>query len=55
MSRGAELGGIDDPLFRVKAPAEFRSRWDVHAHAATIPLGEAFRPLGQNGCLLVPK
>ena len=42
-------------VFRVKAPAESRSRWDVYAHVATIPPEEAFRPLDRGGCPLVPK
>ena len=42
-------------VFRVKAPAESRSRWDVYAHVATIPPEEAFRPLGEGGCPLVTK
>jgi branched-chain amino acid transport system substrate-binding protein len=39
--------------FRVKAPAESRSPWDVYKVLARIPGDEAFRPLNQGGCRLV--
>lgn len=39
--------------FKVKAPAESKSRWDVYQVTATIPGAEAFRPLDQGGCKLV--
>ena len=39
--------------FRVKAPAESKSTWDVYNVVATIPGEDAFRPLDQGGCKLV--
>ncbi len=41
--------------FRVKAPDESKSPWDVYKVLATIPGNEAFRPLDQGGCKLVSK
>ncbi len=40
-------------VFRVKTPAESKSRWDLYTLIATIPANEAFRPLDQGGCALV--
>ena len=40
-------------VFRVKAPAQSTSRWDVYALVSTIPPAEAFRPLADGGCKLV--
>ncbi len=39
--------------YRVKAPAESTSEWDVYAPVATIPADQAFRPLADGGCPLV--
>ncbi len=39
--------------YRVKAPAESTSEWDVYAPVATIPADQAFRPLAEGGCPLV--
>ncbi|HEY0183621.1 MAG TPA: ABC transporter substrate-binding protein [Rhodopila sp.] len=39
--------------FRVKAPGESRSRWDVYNIVARIPGDVAFRPLNQGGCRLI--
>ncbi|MGD0103865.1 MAG: ABC transporter substrate-binding protein [Rhodopila sp.] len=39
--------------FRVKTPAESKSRWDVYTVLARIPGDQAFRPLNQGGCKLV--
>lgn len=39
--------------FKVKTPAESKSRWDVYQVMATIPGAQAFRPLDQGGCRLV--
>jgi branched-chain amino acid transport system substrate-binding protein len=39
--------------FRVKAPGESKSRWDVYKLLARIPGNDAFRPLNQGGCKLV--
>jgi branched-chain amino acid transport system substrate-binding protein len=39
--------------FRVKAPGESNSPWDVYTLVARIPGNEAFRPLNQGGCRLV--
>ena len=41
--------------FRVKAPDESKSPWDVYKVLATIPGDKAFRPLDQGGCKLVTK
>ncbi|HBK07577.1 MAG TPA: ABC transporter permease [Acetobacteraceae bacterium] len=41
--------------FRVKAPGESKSPWDVYKVLATVPGNEAFRPLDQGGCKLVTK
>jgi branched-chain amino acid transport system substrate-binding protein len=40
-------------VFKVKTPAESKSRWDVYTLMATIPADVAFRPLSQGGCSLV--
>ena len=40
-------------LFKVKPPAESKSRADVFQLMATTPTEEAFRPLDQGGCPLV--
>jgi branched-chain amino acid transport system substrate-binding protein len=40
-------------LFEVKAPGESRGRWDYYTVRATIPAGEAFRPMAEGGCPLV--
>jgi len=40
-------------VFRVKAPAASKGRWDVYELVSTIPAGEAFRPRDQGGCALV--
>ena len=44
---------IDMYLFEVKAPAESKGRWDYYKLAATIPAGQAFRPMADGGCPLV--
>ena len=40
-------------VFRVKAPRQSKSRYDVYDLVQTIPPEAAFRPLGQGGCPLV--
>ncbi len=40
-------------VFRVKAPRESKSRYDVYDLIETIPPEAAFRPLDQGGCPLV--
>ncbi len=40
-------------VFRVKTPAQSKSRWDVYTLVSTIPPELAFRPLDQGGCPLV--
>lgn len=42
-------------VFRVKSPAQSKSRWDVYELMSTIPANEAFRPMEQGGCPLVAK
>ena len=44
----------DMHLFRVKAPAAARSDWDLYDLIQTTPGEQAFRPLAQGGCPLVP-
>jgi branched-chain amino acid transport system substrate-binding protein len=40
-------------VFRVKAPEQSKSRYDVYDLIETIPPDAAFRPLDQGGCALV--
>ncbi len=40
-------------VFRVKAPEQSKSRWDVYEEVTTIPAADAFRPLAEGGCKLV--
>jgi branched-chain amino acid transport system substrate-binding protein len=40
-------------LFEVKKPEESKGPWDLYNLRATIPAGEAFRPLKEGGCPLV--
>jgi branched-chain amino acid transport system substrate-binding protein len=42
-------------LFEVKSPAESKYPWDYLKLLQTIPADEAFRPLNEGGCPLVPK
>jgi branched-chain amino acid transport system substrate-binding protein len=42
-------------LFEVKSPAESKYPWDYLKLLQTIPGDEAFRPLNEGGCPLVPK
>ena len=41
--------------FKVKAPADSKSPWDIYKVLARVPGNEAFRPLDQGGCKLVTK
>ena len=40
-------------VFRVKAPAESKQRWDVYDLVSTIPADQAFRPTNEGGCPMV--
>jgi branched-chain amino acid transport system substrate-binding protein len=40
-------------VFKVKAPQQSKSRFDVYDLIETIPPEAAFRPLDQGGCALV--
>ena len=40
-------------VFKVKAPAASKGRWDDYDLVETIPADEAFRPLAEGGCPLV--
>jgi branched-chain amino acid transport system substrate-binding protein len=40
-------------VFKVKTPAQSKSRWDLYTLVDTIPADQAFRPLAQGGCALV--
>jgi branched-chain amino acid transport system substrate-binding protein len=40
-------------LFEVKKPSESKGPWDLYKVVATIPIEQAFRPLGDGGCPLV--
>ena len=42
-------------LFEVKKPAESKYPWDYLKLLQTIPADEAFRPLNEGGCPLLPK
>jgi branched-chain amino acid transport system substrate-binding protein len=42
-------------LFEVKKPSESTGPWDLYKTLATVPGGEAFRPLSEGGCPLVTK
>jgi branched-chain amino acid transport system substrate-binding protein len=42
-------------LYEVKTPAESKYPWDYLKLLQTIPADEAFRPLDEGGCSLVPK
>jgi branched-chain amino acid transport system substrate-binding protein len=42
-------------LLEVKKPAESKDAWDYMKVRATIPAGEAFRPLKDGGCPLVSR
>lgn len=39
--------------FKVKSPAESKSRWDVYQFVGAVPATDAFRPLDKGGCRLV--
>lgn len=41
-------------LFQVKSPAESKYPWDYYKLVHTTPADEAFRPLAEGGCSLVP-
>ena len=42
-------------VFRVKAPAASKSRWDLYELVSTIPPEQAFRPIEQGGCPMIPR
>jgi branched-chain amino acid transport system substrate-binding protein len=42
-------------LFEVKKPSESKGPWDLYKLRATIPAGEAFRPIDQGDCPMVKK
>lgn len=42
-------------LFQIKTPAESKAPWDFYKLIETIPASEAFRPLKDGNCSLVPK
>ncbi len=42
-------------LFRVKAPAQSKGPYDLYDLVATIPAGQAFRPMADGKCPLVAK
>lgn len=44
----------DFHLFQVKKPSESRGPWDDYKLISTVPGSEAFRPLAEGGCKLVP-
>jgi branched-chain amino acid transport system substrate-binding protein len=41
-------------LFQVKAPSESKTPWDYYKLLATTPADEAFRPLKDGHCPLIP-
>jgi branched-chain amino acid transport system substrate-binding protein len=42
-------------LVQVKKPEASTSEWDLYEVLATIPAGEAFRPLSEGNCTFVKK
>jgi branched-chain amino acid transport system substrate-binding protein len=42
-------------LLEVKKPEESKAKWDLYNVLATVPGDEAFRPLDQGNCPLIPK
>jgi branched-chain amino acid transport system substrate-binding protein len=40
-------------LFEVKSPEQSKAAWDYFIHKRTVPAAEAFRPIGQGGCVMV--
>ena len=40
-------------VFKVKAPADSKSEWDLYSPVFTVPADQAFRPLAAGGCSLV--
>ena len=44
----------DFHLFQVKKPSESKGPWDDYKLISTIPGSEAFRPMAEGGCKLVP-
>jgi branched-chain amino acid transport system substrate-binding protein len=41
-------------LFEVKRPAESRGEWDYYKLLTTVPAEQAWRPVNEGGCSLVP-
>ena len=51
----ADGRGLHDfHLFQVKSPAESKGPWDDYKLISTIPGAQAFRPMAEGGCRLVP-
>ena len=44
----------DYHLFQVKKPSESTQPWDYYHHVASLPAAEAFRPLADGGCPMIP-
>jgi branched-chain amino acid transport system substrate-binding protein len=42
-------------LLQAKTPAESKGEWDLTKMVATVPGGDAFRPMSEGGCRLVAK
>src|SRR4051812_10747614 len=40
-------------LFEVKSPEQSKAAWDYFIRKRTVPAAEAFRPIGQGGCVMV--
>ena len=40
-------------LFQAKKPEELKSEWDLYKLVKTVPVEDAWRPLGDGGCPLV--
>jgi branched-chain amino acid transport system substrate-binding protein len=40
-------------LFEVKKPSQSKGEWDTYNLVATLPNGEAFRPLNEGGCPMI--
>ncbi len=41
-------------LFQVKSPAESRYAWDYYKLVRTVPADQAFRPMSDGGCPMIP-
>jgi len=45
----------DNYVFRVKSPDQSRGPWDLYTPVHTVPGDQAFRPMAEGGCPLLPE